>query len=102
MPKLETLQEFAATTTEPLPHYALGMEYRNLGRHDEAVATFRALIASHPGYVPTYLMLGQTLIGLGRTGEAKDVLAAGLQSARTSGNRHAAAELQEALDSLEA
>jgi predicted Zn-dependent protease len=102
MPKLETLQEFAAASPgEPFPRYALGMEYRNLGRHEEAVTTFRELAAAHPAYVPTFLMLGQTLIGLGRVAEAREALSSGIDSARRAGDRHAAGELQEALDSLE-
>jgi tetratricopeptide (TPR) repeat protein len=102
MPSLESLLEFVSSSpTEPLPRYALGMEYRNLGRHEDAVKTFRELASLHPEYVPTYLMLGQTLIGLGRAGEARAVLTAGLGAARQAGNRHAAGELQEALDSLD-
>lgn len=102
MPKLETLQEFVASSPdEPLPRYALGMELRNLGRAEEAVTTFRELVRRHPGYVATYLMLGQTLIGLGRADEAREALGLGLEAARKAGDRHAASELQEALDSLD-
>ncbi len=101
MPKLETLQEFVASSpSEPLPRYALAMEYKNLGRHEDAVKTFRELVSLHPEYVPTYLMLGQLLIGLGRVAEARDTLTAGLGAARQAGNRHAAGEIQEALDAL--
>ena len=102
MPKLESLQTFvAASPDEPLPRYALAMEYRGLGRFDEAVLTFRDLVGRRPEYVPTYLMLGQTLIGLGRADEARPVLEQGIAAAQKAGDRHAADELQDALDSLE-
>lgn len=101
MPSIEALLEFVSSSpAEPLPRYALGMEYRSQGRHEDAVKTFRELASLHPEYVPTYLMLGQTLIGLGRAAEARSVLTAGLAAAQQAGNRHAAGELQDALDSL--
>jgi hypothetical protein len=46
-------------------------------------------------------MLAQTLIGLGRIEEARPVLEQGVPIARKAGERHAAEELQDALDSLE-
>ena len=45
----------------PFAWYGLAMEYRSLERHDEALATFEALRATHPDYVPMYLMCGQML-----------------------------------------
>jgi predicted Zn-dependent protease len=39
-------------TTDPFPWYGLALEYRNLGRVDEALQTFTALRASTPTYVP--------------------------------------------------
>ena len=102
MPKLETLEEFVASSPdEPLPRYALAMEYRNLGRDEQATATFRELVKRRPEYVPTYLMLAQTLIGMGQRDEARTVLESGVAAARKAGERHALGELQDALDSLE-
>lgn len=102
MPKLETLEEFVRTSPdEPLPRYALAMEYRNLERHQDAIGAFRELLARRPEYVPTYLMLAQTLIGVGLPDEARPILELGITVARKAGNRHAAGELQDALDALE-
>ena len=102
MPKLETLEEFVrASPDEPLPRYALAMEYRSLGRLEDAVSTFCDLLARRPEYVPTYLMLGQTLIGLGRPEQARPILEQGIAAAQKAGDRHAADELQDALDSLD-
>ncbi len=33
----------AAGTEDPMPWYALAMEYRAIGRHDEALQTFTTL-----------------------------------------------------------
>jgi len=102
VPKLESLQEFvAASPDEPLPRYALALELRSLGRHDEATATFQELITRRPEYVPSYLMLGQTLIAMGKSAEARPVLEAGIEAAAKAGDRHALGELQEALEALE-
>lgn len=73
--------------------YGLGMEYLSVGEDESAVTAFRELVAASPGYVPTYLMLGQTLQRLGRDTEAVDVLRRGVAEAKKVGNTHAAEEM---------
>jgi len=101
-PRLRQLQEFLADSPDdPELRYAVAMELIGLGADDDAVRSFRGLIADRPGYVPSYLMLGQTLIRLDREAEAKDVLRAGVAAAGTAGNVHAQGEIQTLLDSLD-
>jgi predicted Zn-dependent protease len=90
----------AAGTADPMPWYALAMEYRALGRHDEALQTFTTLRSRKPDYVPMYLMCGQMLEGLSRADEAREWLEAGLAAARGEGDAHATSELESALAAL--
>jgi hypothetical protein len=90
----------AAGTDDPMPWYALAMEYRTLGRHDEALQTFTTLRTRKPEYVPMYLMCGQMLEGLGREDDARAWLEAGAAAARTKGDTHALGELESALAAL--
>jgi hypothetical protein len=91
----------AAGTDDPMPWYALAMEYRALGRHDEALQTFTTLRARKPEYVPMYLMCGQMLEGLGRADDARAWLEAGVAAARQKGDAHALGELEGALAALD-
>ena len=100
--RLRQLEEFLADSPDdPELRYAVAMERLSLGDDEPAVQGFRALIADSPKYVPTYLMLGQTLIRLDREDEAKTVLRAGVTAAGQTGNLHAQGEIQGLLDSLE-
>ncbi len=101
-PRLRQLQEFLADTPDdPELRYAVAMELLSLGADADAVRSFRDLVAAKPGYVPTYLMLGQTLIRLNHEDEAKDVLRAGVAAAKRAGNAHAEGEIQALLDTLD-
>jgi predicted Zn-dependent protease len=90
----------AAGTEDPMPWYALAMEYKTLGRHDEALQTFTTLRTRKPDYVPMYLMCGQMLEGLGRADDAREWLEAGIAAARAKGESHALGELETALAAL--
>ena len=99
--RLEFLQKTTAQgSDDPFAFYGLAMEYRALERHAEALATFEALRARAPDYVPMYLMCGQMLEQMGRLQEAKAWLASGLEAARKKGDSHAASELEGALATL--
>jgi len=101
-PRLRQLQEFLADAPDdPELRYAVAMEYLSLGDDAAAVQRFRDLIAANPRYVPTYLMLGQTLIRLDREDEAKEALSQGVIAAKQAGNKHALDELEALLESLE-
>lgn len=77
--------------------YALALEYKGLGRIDDALETFRKLRERDPSYVPMYLMCGTMLLEAERAGEARGWLEAGLEAARKKGDAHAAGEIESAL-----
>jgi len=100
--RLEFLQKLTASGNgDPFAWYGLAMEYRSLDRHGEALATFEALRARAPDYVPMYLMCGRLLETMGRHAEARAWLSAGVAAARTKGDAHALSELEAAIDALE-
>lgn len=100
-PRLAFLEKSMADgSKDPFVAYALAMEYRTLGRPDDAVAAFTKLRASHPDYVPAYLMCGQVLVALGKPEDAREWLAAGIVAAKKKGDAHAAGELADALGAL--
>lgn len=86
---------------DPMAWYGLAMEYRTLGRVDEAWQTFMTLRKMKPDYVPMFLMCGQMLSGMGRQEEAREWLEAGIAAARAQNNQHALGELEGALAELE-
>ena len=88
------------TPVDPFALYGLAMEYRSLERYDDAVATFDALRARDPTYVPMYLMCGQMLEKMGNLGAAREWLASGIAAARAKGDAHALGELEGALAAL--
>ena len=53
-----------------------------------------------PDHVPAFFRRGQILAESGETDAARQVLNAGIQAARSTGDDHAAAEMQELLASL--
>jgi tetratricopeptide (TPR) repeat protein len=87
-----------AKPDDPFPRYGHAMELKKLDRPDDAVAAFEELIRVHPSYVPSYLMFGNLLEGLGRADRAAEIYGVGIEAARAAGNDHAADELQAARD----
>lgn len=86
---------------DPFLRYGLAMELVSAGDDAAAVAAFRELVIASPHYVPTYLLLAQTLVRLGREDEAKEVLRAGVGVAGHERDVHAQGELQAMLESLD-
>ncbi len=78
--------------------YGLAMEYKNLKRVEEALATFEKLKAMNKEYVPMYLMCGTMLLDAGRGDEGKAWLRDGIAAANAKGDGHALGELTQALD----
>lgn len=87
---------------EPFPRYSLAMCHRSAGQLDDAAREFQELIRRCPDYVPTYLMLGQVLVSLGRAAEAVGVLERGVAAASQADQQHARSEMQQALELLQA
>lgn len=90
----------ASGSKDPFVWYGLAQEYRTLERHEDAYKTFTSLRSATPDYVPMYLMCGQMLEKMGRTGDAKEWLGAGIAAAKKKGDAHAQSELESALGTL--
>ena len=101
--RLSAFQKFAATRPDdPFTRYALAMQYRSMGRLGEAVQEFQELARRAPDYVPTWLMLGQSLESLERGAEAARAYQDGIAAATRQANHHARSELEDALGQLQA
>jgi tetratricopeptide (TPR) repeat protein len=87
---------------DPFARYSLAMAHRGAGQLEHAARAFEELARRAPGYVPTYLMWGQTLEMQGRGDEAAPVYDRGIQAARQAGNDHALSELTQAREALPA
>ena len=86
-------------STDPFAWYGLALEYKTLGRVDDALRTFTALRSKQPDYVPMFLMCGQMLADAGRA-EAREWLEEGVKVATAKRDSHALGELEAALDAL--
>lgn len=80
--------------------YGLALEYRSLGRLDDALATFQTLRERDPDYVAMYLMAGQILVERGDKAGAITWLDQGLSAAAKKRDSHATSELQSLRDTL--
>jgi len=81
--------------------YALAMELKSEGQHEESLKLFGDLMAGDPPHVPAFFMAGQQLAGLDRIEEAQQTLREGIEKANQQGNAHASGEMTEFLMSLE-
>ncbi len=86
-------------STDSFAWYGLALEYKTLGRLEDALRTFESLRAKDPTYVPMFLMCGQMLAEANRP-EARTWLEAGITAARDKRDTHALGELEAALDAL--
>ncbi|MBA3397614.1 MAG: hypothetical protein H0T89_33630 [Deltaproteobacteria bacterium] len=101
MDRIATFKSFISRTpTDPFPRYGLAMEHKSQGQLAEAWSAFSELLEQFPDYVPTYLMAGGTLVGLGRRDEAADVYRRGIEVSSRRGDSHARGELETALAEL--
>jgi predicted Zn-dependent protease len=101
--RLEAFQKFVeARPDDPFTRYSLAMQLRAMRRDEAAAAEFRELGRRAPDYVPTWLMLGQSLETLGRDAEAAEAYQAGIAAAGKRQDHHARGELEDALETLRA
>jgi predicted Zn-dependent protease len=99
--RLEAFQKFAlARPDDPFTRYALAMHLRSMDRLAEAVEAFTELARRAPDYIPTWLMLGQTLEAAGRDDEAARAYQDGMAAATRRQDPHARGELEAALAAL--
>ncbi|MGI6455695.1 MAG: tetratricopeptide repeat protein [bacterium] len=100
--RMELLQEMVdQDPNDDFARYGLALELKKSGHVDGALAQLNELIARHPNYVPAYFMSGQYLAEEDRIEEAKLRLQQGIEVAERVGDRHAHAEMQDYLESLE-
>ncbi len=101
--RIEAFRAFVARSPEDaFARYSLAMALRTSGRGGEAAAEFEELRRRKPDYVPAYLMLGQTLEGLGRDRDAEKAYEDGIAAAARVKDMHARDELGQALDAVRA
>jgi tetratricopeptide (TPR) repeat protein len=99
--RLEKLRSFiAARPDDPFPRYALALEHRNAGEHEQAWATFQDLIVRFPDYTAAYLHAGNALVALARTDEARVVWRKGVEKCLEKCDSHAHGELESALGAV--
>lgn len=53
-------------STDVRAQYDLGTAYKEMGLLDEAIGAFQAVLRSSAGHLPTYELMGQTFIEMGR------------------------------------
>lgn len=82
---------------DPFLNFALAMEYVKVGQPEEALAQFSRVMELDHKYVPAYFQKANLLVSLDRHEEAKQVFAEALAVAEQAGDRHAAAEIRDAL-----
>lgn len=100
--RLEMLEKMTASDqADSFAWYALALEYKSLGRIDDAYATFVKLREKDASYVPMYLMCGTMLIDADRRDEAREWLEAGIEKAKAKGDMHALSELEASLHQLD-
>lgn len=98
MDRVATFKTFISKSpADPFPRYGLAMELKGQGDLAGAWTAFAELLEKFPDYVPSYLMAGGTLAGLGRKDEAADVYRRGIETATRRGDSHARGELEAAL-----
>lgn len=80
--------------------YGLAMQCLRDGDVAEGRERLRALLGDDPGQIAAYQQLGQSFADADEADEAAVVLRAGIEKARSTGDWHAAAEMEHILDSL--
>ncbi|HUC53293.1 MAG TPA: tetratricopeptide repeat protein [Candidatus Cybelea sp.] len=97
----QMLEEFVAKKPDDaFSRYGLAMECMNSGDPSAADTHFRALLASHPDYIPAYLMYGQLLARESRPAEARQILSTGIAVATKKSDQHATSEMQAFLNDI--
>lgn len=102
MDRLEVLKNMVAQNpNDSFSRYGLAMEYGNQGQLEKAIDEYRGLLAINPQYAAAYYHGGRALEKLGRTDEARQMFADGIEVTRKLGDMHTLGELQAAMDMLD-
>ncbi len=87
---------------DPELRYMLAMEHVSANDDAAAAACFEELLRRSPDYPPAYHMGARALQRLDRIAQAKEMLQRGIPFALARQDTHAAGEMQELLELLEA
>ena len=99
--RIDTFREMVRKNPEShLAHFGLANEALKLGLHAEAAEHLRAYLARHDDEGNAWGRLGEALVALGRTDEARDAFRRGIEASRRFGHPSMAAELEERLEEL--
>ena len=90
----------ADTPDDVFLRYSLGMEYASAEQFDRAVSEFKRCIELEAEYLAAYVEAGKCLRSMGKLGEARNIFAAGMELAATSGESHMRDYIQQQLDSI--
>jgi predicted Zn-dependent protease len=94
-------RSLAESPDDAFLRYGLAMQCLREGDIEEGRQRLRSLIEDDPDrQIPAYQQLGQSYADAGETEEAAAILRVGIAKAKTSGDGHAAAEMEQLLDSL--
>ena len=95
-------QSLAEDPGDTFLRYGLAVQCLREGDVDEGRTRLGALIADHPNdQVPAYQQLGQSFAESGETSAATEALKAGIAVAQKRGDWHAAAEMEQLLESMD-
>jgi thioredoxin-like negative regulator of GroEL len=98
MPSREQLEKLLAADPEDVfLNFALAMELVKADDSEAALEQFARVTELDPDYNTAYFQRGRLLLSLGRVGDAREVLKAGVAAAERTGDRHAASQMGELL-----
>ncbi len=102
MNKIETLQQFLATTpTDSFLQHALALEYIKIGNDNEAKHLFETILQRDPNYIGSYYHLGKLLERSNDIETAINVYKNGMKYAKEAKDNHSYNELLGAVEDLE-
>lgn len=102
MAKIDVFREMVAKNPENhLARFGLANEALKLGLHAEAAEHLQAYLARHDDEGNGWGRLGEALLALGRTDEAKDAMRRGIEASHRFGHPGMANELEARLEEIE-
>jgi len=98
----QMLQFLEQDPNDSFARYAVALEYASRKHHGEAIATLLELRQRDPQYVALYYQLGGLYAQAEQIANAEEAYRTGITVALLQNDRHTAAELEAALDELDA
>ena len=93
-PLIANLEKLLDTPRDgALLRYSLGSEYLKAGERGRGIEHLREALRRDPGYSAAWKALGRALAEAGRTDEAREAYARGIEAARAKGDRQAEKEM---------